>query len=111
MNVGYYNLMAPANVLLSNLRQGAPQGKPQSNWNNCQRGAAAWDNNINVDSSSMIHGQYNDNMDASSLGTNAETGLKMQGGDNGIFKHSGDEEFLCATRAARTPEQVEEFYQ
>ena len=51
--------MAPANVSSLNPRQGAPQGKPQGNWNNHQRGAAAWDNNINVDSSSTIHGQYN----------------------------------------------------
>ena len=100
--------MVPANISLSNPRQGAPQGKPQGNWNNHQRGAAAWDNNINVGSSNMIHGQYNDNMDTSSLGTNAETGFKMQGGDNEISKNSGDKEFLHAVQAAGTLGQVED---
>ena len=57
----------------------------------------------------MIHGQYNDNMDASSLGTNVETGFELHGGDNGTSKNPGDKEFLCAIYAARTPEQVEEF--
>ena len=101
--------MAPANVSLLNLRQEAPQGKPQGNWNNCQRGAAAWNNNINEDSSSTIHGQYNVNVDASSLGTNVETGFEMQGGDIGTSKNPGDEEFLCAIYATKTLEQVEKF--
>ena len=101
--------MAPANVSSLNPRQGALQGKPQGNWNNRQRGAAAWDNNINMDSSSTVYGQYNDNMNASSLDTNIETGFEMQEGGIGTSKNPGDEEFLHAIQAARTPEQVEEF--
>ncbi|KIK50185.1 hypothetical protein GYMLUDRAFT_253201 [Collybiopsis luxurians FD-317 M1] len=42
---------------------------------------------------------------------NSREGLENQGGNNGVSKNPGDKEFLQAIRAARTPEQVEEFRQ
>ena len=120
MNFGMYNPMAPANPQYSNQRQGfnpnnpqragGQQGRNQGNWNNRQRGAAAWDSNVNLDNSnSTVHGQSEDFGSASSQNGISGEGLEVQGGNDVVLKNPGDEEFLQAIRMARTPEQVEEF--
>ncbi|KIK58921.1 hypothetical protein GYMLUDRAFT_245694 [Collybiopsis luxurians FD-317 M1] len=117
---GTYNPLAPSNPQHSNPRQGSnnnnpqqaggQQGRNQGNWNNRQRGAAALDSNVNLDNiSGTVYGQSEDFMSASSQNGNSGEGLENQGGNNGVSKNPGDEEFLQAIRAARTPEQVEEF--
>jgi len=115
-----YNPMAPSNPQNSNLRQGSnsnnpqqaggQQGRNQANWTTRQRGAAAWDSNVNSDNiSGTVYGQSEDFASASSQNGNSGESLENQGGNDGVSKNPGDEEFLRAIRAARTPEQVEEF--
>ncbi|KIK66502.1 hypothetical protein GYMLUDRAFT_239444 [Collybiopsis luxurians FD-317 M1] len=118
---GMYNPMAPSNPQNSNPQQGSnnnnpqqaggQQGRNQGNWTNRQRGAAAWDSNVNLDNiSGTVYGQSEDFASASSQNGNSGEDLENQGGNNGVLKNPGDEEFLQAIQAARTPEQVEEFH-
>ncbi|KIK50055.1 hypothetical protein GYMLUDRAFT_253316 [Collybiopsis luxurians FD-317 M1] len=87
------------------------QGRNQGNWTTQQRGAAAWDSNVNSDNiSGTVYGQSEDFASASSQNGNSGESLENQGGNNGVLKNPGDEEFLQAIQAARTPEQVEEFH-
>ncbi|KIK53819.1 hypothetical protein GYMLUDRAFT_250007 [Collybiopsis luxurians FD-317 M1] len=117
-----YNPMAPLNPQNSNLRQGSnnnnaqqaggQQGRNQGNWTNRQRGAAAWDSNVNSDNiSGTVYGQSEDFVSALSQNGNSGKGLENQGGNDRVSKNPGDKEFLWAIRAARTPEQVKEFRQ
>ncbi|KIK49775.1 hypothetical protein GYMLUDRAFT_253586 [Collybiopsis luxurians FD-317 M1] len=112
--------MAPSNPQNSNPRQGSnsnnpqqaggQQGRNQANWTTRQRGAAAWDSNVNSDNiSGTVYGQSEDFASASSQNGNSGESLENQGGNDGVSKNPGDEEFLWAIRAARTPEQVKEF--
>ncbi|KIK58501.1 hypothetical protein GYMLUDRAFT_245925 [Collybiopsis luxurians FD-317 M1] len=113
-----YNPMAPLNPQNSNPQQGSNNNNPQQaggqqegNWNNQQRGAAAWDSNVNLDNiSGTVYGQSEEFASASSQNGNSGEGLENQGGNDGVSKNLGDEEFLWAIRAARTPEQVKEFH-
>ncbi|KIK66491.1 hypothetical protein GYMLUDRAFT_239429 [Collybiopsis luxurians FD-317 M1] len=68
---GTYNPMAPSNSQNSNPQQGSnnnnpqqaggQQGRNQGNWTNRQRGAAAWDSNVNLDNiSGTVYGQSED---------------------------------------------------
>ncbi|KIK55093.1 hypothetical protein GYMLUDRAFT_248893 [Collybiopsis luxurians FD-317 M1] len=102
-----YNPMAPSNPQNSNLRQGSnnnnpqqaggQQGRNQGNWNNQQRGAAAWDSNVNSNNiSGTVYGQSEDFASASSQNGNSGEGLENQGGNNGVSKNPGDKEFLQA---------------
>ncbi|KIK52265.1 hypothetical protein GYMLUDRAFT_251402 [Collybiopsis luxurians FD-317 M1] len=89
---------------------GGQQGRNQGNWTTRQRGAAAWDSNVNSDNiSGTVYGQSEDFASASSRNGNSGESLENQGGNDGVSKNPGDEEFLWAIRAARTPEQVKEF--
>ncbi|KIK53416.1 hypothetical protein GYMLUDRAFT_250372 [Collybiopsis luxurians FD-317 M1] len=75
-------------------------------------GAAAWDSNVNSDNiSGMVYGQSEDFASASSQNGNSGESLENQRGNDGVSKNPGDEEFLWAIQAARTPEQVKEFRQ
>ncbi|KIK49855.1 hypothetical protein GYMLUDRAFT_253505, partial [Collybiopsis luxurians FD-317 M1] len=86
------------------------QGRNQANWTTRQRGAAAWDSNVNSDNiSGTVYGQSEDFASASSQNGNSGESLENQGGNDGVSKNPGDKEFLRVIRAARTPEQVEEF--
>ncbi|KIK56711.1 hypothetical protein GYMLUDRAFT_247502 [Collybiopsis luxurians FD-317 M1] len=104
---GTYNLMAPSNPQNSNPQQGSnnnnprqaggQQGRNQGNWSNHQRGAAAWDSNVNLDNiSSAAYGQSEDFTSISSQNGNSGEGLENQGGNNGVSKNPEDEEFLWA---------------
>ncbi|KIK66848.1 hypothetical protein GYMLUDRAFT_239074 [Collybiopsis luxurians FD-317 M1] len=101
-----YNPMAPLNPQNSNPRQGSNSNNPQQ-----AGGQQAWDSNVNLDNiSGTVYGQSEDFASASSQNGNSGESLENQGGNNGVLKNPGDEEFLRAIRAARTPEQVEEFH-
>ncbi|KIK52796.1 hypothetical protein GYMLUDRAFT_250925 [Collybiopsis luxurians FD-317 M1] len=104
---GTYNPMAPSNPQNSNPQQGSnsnnpqqaggQQGRNQGNWNNRQRGAAAWDSNVNSDNiSGTVYGQSEDFTSASSQNGNSGEGLENQGGNVGVSKNPGDKEFLWA---------------
>ncbi|KIK51909.1 hypothetical protein GYMLUDRAFT_251666 [Collybiopsis luxurians FD-317 M1] len=98
---GMYNPTAPSNPQNSNPRQGSNNNNPQ------QAGGQQGRNQDNI--SGMVYGQSEDFASTSSQNGNSGEGLENQGGNNGISKNPGDEEFLQAIQAARTPEQVKEF--
>ncbi|KIK50427.1 hypothetical protein GYMLUDRAFT_252996 [Collybiopsis luxurians FD-317 M1] len=100
---GMYNPMAPLNPQNSNLQQGSNNNNPQ------QAGGQQGRNQDNI--SGTVYGQPEDFASASSQNGNSGEGLENQGGNNRVSKNPGDEEFLWAIQAARTPEQVEEFCQ
>ncbi|KIK58856.1 hypothetical protein GYMLUDRAFT_245643 [Collybiopsis luxurians FD-317 M1] len=104
---GTYNPMAPSNPQNSNPRQGSnsnnpqqaggQQGRNQGNWTTRQRGAAAWDSNVNSDNiSGTVYGQSEDFASASSQNGNSGESLENQGGNDGVSKNPGDKEFLWA---------------
>ncbi|KIK63385.1 hypothetical protein GYMLUDRAFT_241872 [Collybiopsis luxurians FD-317 M1] len=104
---GMYNPMAPSNPQNSNPQQGSnsnnpqqaggQQGRNQGNWTTRQRGAAAWDSNVNSDNiSGTVYGQSEDFASASSQNGNSGESLENQGENNGVSKNPGDEEFLRA---------------
>ncbi|KIK56811.1 hypothetical protein GYMLUDRAFT_247591 [Collybiopsis luxurians FD-317 M1] len=104
---GTYNPMAPLNPQNSNRQQGSnsnnpqqaggQQGRNQGNWSNQQRGAAAWDSNVNSDNiSGTVYGQSEDFASALSQNGISGEGLEKQGGNNGVLKNPGDKEFLWA---------------
>ncbi|KIK56731.1 hypothetical protein GYMLUDRAFT_247516 [Collybiopsis luxurians FD-317 M1] len=104
---GMYNPMAPSNPQNSNPQQGSnnnnpqqaggQQGRNQGNWTNQQRGAAAWDSNVNLDNiSGTVYGQSEDFASGSNQNGNSGEGLENQGGNNRVLKNPGDKEFLWA---------------
>ncbi|KIK52528.1 hypothetical protein GYMLUDRAFT_251134 [Collybiopsis luxurians FD-317 M1] len=97
-----YNPMAPSNPQNSNPRQGSNSNNPQ------QAGV----NKVGIkvigplDKEELQLGT----VIASSQNGNSGESLENQGGNDRVSKNPGDEEFLWAIQAARTPEQVEEFH-